>query len=69
MIKKSSICTYAGDKIFTVAGIQDRKKILPGERFPTSKIHLKDLMTRKLINDVEALIEGKFFLFILARFR
>ncbi len=68
MIKKSPICADASDDVFTVAGVEDRKKIPPDERFSAPEIHLKDMMARNLINDLKALIEGQFILFIPARF-
>jgi hypothetical protein len=43
-----------------VAGIKDRRKILPQKRLSTAKIYLKDLMGRKLFNHMEALIVSEF---------
>jgi hypothetical protein len=69
MIKKSPIGADAGDEIFMVACIQDRKKVLPQERFTTTKIYLENPIRGELIDHVKALVEGKFILFVLARFR
>jgi hypothetical protein len=58
IVEKSPICADAGDEIFMVTGLQDRKKVLPHKRFSTPKIYLKDLMGGKLVDHVEALIVG-----------
>jgi len=63
ILKKGTIRTDAGDKTSAMAGIKDRKKILPDKRFSTSEIDLKDLMFGKLIDQAEALIEGELPLF------
>ena len=60
ILKKGTIRTDAGDKTFAVTGIKDRKKILPDKRFSPTKIDLKDLMGRKLVDHTETLIVSKF---------
>jgi hypothetical protein len=58
--QKGTIRTDAGDKTSAMAGIKDRKKILPDKRFSPTKIDLKDLMGGKLVDHMETLIVSKF---------
>jgi hypothetical protein len=59
ILKKGTIRTDAGDKTSTMAGIKDCKKILPDKRFSPTKIDLKDLLGRKSVDHMEALIISK----------